>query len=80
VLDVKFVLKAGATAAFDRDAQFCAFALGLEDFTNAAGGPLADGDGCGHGRSPVRRHTQFIWYAVSDIVKCGDERNQMDKD
>ena len=62
-LDVELVLKAGAAAALDADAQHGAVALGLEDFPDAAGRPLADGDGCGHVRglrSPVL--CQIIWY------------------
>ncbi len=71
-LDVEFVLKTRAAAALDADAQHGAVALGLEDFPDAAGGPLADGDGCGHVRSsPVSRcHTQIIWYPARPIVKC----------
>src|SRR5512132_3838354 len=49
VVDVEFVLEAGAAAALDGDAQHGAVAFGLEDFADAAGGPLADGDGSGHG-------------------------------
>ena len=43
-LDVEFVLEAGAAAALDADAQHGAIALGPEDFADAAGGPLGDGD------------------------------------
>src|SRR5215207_4481956 len=49
VVDVELVLEAGAAAALDGDAQHGAVAFGLEDFPDAAGGPLADGDGSGHG-------------------------------
>src|ERR1700674_4587397 len=52
-LDVEFVLKAGAAAALDADPQHGAVALALEDFADAAGGPLADGDGCGHRKTPI---------------------------
>ena len=53
MVDVEFVLEAGAAAALDGDAQHGAVALGLEDLPDAAGGPLADGDGSGHESSPV---------------------------
>src|SRR6185437_7564941 len=43
VIDVEFVLEAWAAAAFDGDAQHGATSFALEDFANAAGGPLADG-------------------------------------
>src|SRR5215211_4712269 len=46
--DVEFVLEAGAAAALDADAQHRAVAFALEDFPDAAGGPLADGDGSSH--------------------------------
>ncbi len=53
-LDVEFVLKAGAAAALDADAQHGAIALGLEDFPDAAGRPLADDDtGCCHDVAPI---------------------------
>ncbi len=79
-VDVELVLEAGAAAALDGDAQHGAVAFGFEDFADAAGGPLADGDGCTHGIRLRTRHTQFIWYGASDIVKCVISRNQMDKE
>src|SRR5262245_26369378 len=48
VVDVELVLEAGAAAALDADAQHSAFAFALEDFADAAGSPLADGDGSSH--------------------------------
>jgi hypothetical protein len=80
VINVEFVLEAGTAAALDRDAQLGAATLAFEDFANAAGGPLADGDGCGHLALRGLRHTQFIWYPAPPIVKCVVTRNQMDKD
>jgi hypothetical protein len=81
MLDVELVLKAGAAAAFDGDTQHRAIALGLEDLPDAAGGPVADGDGSGHASSPVDGVIpKFIWYAVSGIVKYVISQNQMDKD
>src|SRR6266404_2955155 len=60
-LDVELILKAGAAAALDADSQHGAIALSLEDFPDAAGRPLADGDGCSHDESPDRRcHTQIL--------------------
>ena len=44
-IDVEFVLETGAAAALDADTQHGAIPLALEDFANAAGSPLADGDG-----------------------------------
>jgi hypothetical protein len=41
-------MEAGATAAFHRDAQHGAAAFALENLADAAGGPFADGHGCGH--------------------------------
>ena len=58
--EVEFVLEAGAAAALDGDAQHGAVAFGLEDFADAAGGPLADGDGSGHGMLSGPRY-QFSW-------------------
>jgi hypothetical protein len=55
MLDIELVLKAGTAAAFHRNAQHGAIALGFEDFANPPGGPLADADGCGHdGCAPAR--------------------------
>src|SRR4051812_5316736 len=48
-LDVELVLKARAAAAFDADTQHGAIAFHLQDFADAAGGPLADGDAACHG-------------------------------
>src|SRR5262245_2002633 len=48
MVDVEFVLEAGAAAALDADAQHGAVAFALEDFADAAGSPLADGDGSSH--------------------------------
>src|SRR3954452_7571318 len=45
-LDVELVLEAGAAATLDTDAQHGAVALGFQDFPDAAGRPLADGDVC----------------------------------
>ena len=44
VLDIEFVLEAGAAAALDADAQHRPVAFGLEDFPDAAGRPFADDD------------------------------------
>src|ERR1700694_3896816 len=53
-LDVELVLKAGAAATLDADAQHRTVALGLEDFPDAAGRPLADDDtGCCHDVAPI---------------------------
>src|SRR3989442_3649263 len=41
-LDVELVLKAGAAAALDADAQHRTLALGLEDLPDTAGRPPAD--------------------------------------
>src|SRR5439155_16397049 len=68
VVDVELVLEAGAAAALDGDAQHGAVAFDFKDFADAAGGPLADGDGSGHDMVSGR-HTQFIWYAAPYIVK-----------
>src|SRR5205823_11676014 len=52
-LDVELVLKARAAAALDADAQHGPVALGLEDFADAPGRPLADDDtACCHDVAP----------------------------
>ena len=72
----------GTAAALDADPQHGAFALGLEDFADAAGGPLADGDaGCCHDVTPVRsRELAEYLNNPQPIVKCAGQRNQSDKD
>ncbi len=53
-VSVEFVLETGAAAALDADAQHRTFALGLEDFPDAAGRPFADDDaGCCHDLAPI---------------------------
>src|SRR5260370_19085071 len=50
---VEFVLEAGTAATLDRNAQLGAFTLLTENLPDAAGGPLADGDGSSHDQSPI---------------------------
>src|SRR5258705_13466396 len=55
-LDVELVLKAGAAAALDADAQHRTLALGLEDLPDTAGPPLAgDHPGWCHYLAPITR-------------------------
>lgn len=76
-LHVELVLKAGAAAALDADPKHGAIALDLEDFPNAAGRPLADGNGSSsHEYASNGQATQFIWCPASTIVKCGRHGNQ----
>src|ERR1700736_1699964 len=61
--DVEFVLKTRAAAALDADAQHRTVALGLEDFADAAGRPLADDDiGCCHDLAPMAGAYPNYWY------------------
>src|ERR1700730_6904469 len=63
-VDVEFVLKAGAAAALDAYAQHCPVTLALEDFPDAAGRPLADGNiGCCHDVAPIA--DTYLKYLVS---------------
>src|SRR5258707_3948281 len=53
-LDVELVLKAGAAAALDADAQHRTLALGLEDLPDTAGRSLADDHArCCHDLAPI---------------------------
>src|SRR5579863_6807153 len=73
MLEVELVLETRAAAALDADPQHGTTALALEDFANAAGGPLADGDGCGHGRL---RWKAYLSRNSLIIAKCCGQRNQ----
>src|ERR1700733_2461450 len=74
--DVELVLKAGAAAALDADPQHGAVALAFEDFADTAGGPLADGDACGHRQNSDRRCTAYLSGNRRIIAKCCGQGNQ----
>ena len=62
--NIEFILKAGAAAALDADAQHRTVTLGLEDFPDAASRPVADDDiACAHDVAPIA-YTELIWYPV----------------
>src|SRR5258707_507523 len=70
-LHVELVLKAGAAAALDADAQHRALALGPENLPDTAGRPLADDHArCCHDLAPIADIYQMIWYPAFTIVKC----------
>src|SRR5437870_2923094 len=70
VVDVELVLEAGAAAALDGDAQHGAVAFDFKDFADAAGGPLADGDGSGHGMlSGLPYPIHLVWSAILGMAR-----------